>query len=160
VGIMRHWSVAVLLLVAACSGSSTPGTTTPSPTHTVVVSQSPVPLPTIVGTPVNFSLPGGKIACELQPAYARCDIRSRTWTAPKKPSDCHYHWGSEVEFSVGGKASFACWFGASPLGAKRVLPFGQALQVGLVTCRARTTGVTCSADNHGFTLGRTSYTLR
>jgi len=154
---MRLLPLAAVLLVAACGTSGT--STTPAPTHTVVVTHSAVPLPTIEGKPVLFSTPGGNVACDLEPAYARCDVRKHAWPTPKKPSDCHNTWGRAVQVAAGSPAQFICWFGTSPLGARRVLPLGQALQVGLMTCRTLADGVECGGQGHSFRLGRASYHL-
>ena len=156
---MRLLPLAAVLLLAACgSGSGT--TTQPAPTRTVVVTHPAQPLPTVEGKPTSFSVPGGNVACDLEPAYVRCDARRHTWTAPKKPSDCHNRWGTAVEVTAAGTpAQFICWFGSSPLGARRVLRVGQALTVGFMTCRTLADGVDCSGQGHGFRLGRASYRL-
>ena len=156
---MRVRTTALLLLLpllAACGGSDTPA---PRATRTIVTTQSPLPLPTIEGKPVHFSIPGGNIGCDLEPAFVECAVRSHTWTAPKKPSDCHNKWGTVVQFTIGTKSEFICWFGASVLGAKRVLPTGQAITVGLVTCRAIAAGVECSGQGNGFRFTKANYRL-
>jgi hypothetical protein len=155
---MRLLPLAAVLLLAGCGGSGTPAAT-PSPTRSPVVSPTPQPLPTIVGKPVIFSTADGNVACDLEAAYARCDVRARSWRAPTKPSDCHNTWGGAVEVAAGSPATFICWFGRSPLGAKRVLRPGQALQVGLMSCRALADGVECGGQGHSFRLGRASYVL-
>lgn len=156
---MRLLPLAAVLLVAACGTSGTTSAPTPAPSRSVVVTHPAVPLPTIEGKPVLFSTPGGNVACDLEPAYARCDVRNHTWTSPRKPSDCHNTWGKAVEVAAGSPASFICWFGESPLGARRVLPLGQAIKVGLMTCRTLSDGVECGGQGHGFRLGRAAYHL-
>ncbi len=154
---MRVLPLAAVLLVAACGSPSTP--VAPAPARTVVVTHSPLPLPKVEGKPVAFSTPGGQVACDLEAAYARCDVRTPTWASPKKPADCHNRWGKAVEVAAGSKAQFICWFGESPLGARRVLPVGQAITVGLMTCRTLADGVDCGGQGHGFRLGRAAYHL-
>ena len=158
---MRAWPLALILLLSACGGSGTTGaqpsrSSTPPPATTPAPS---LPAPVVENRPVTFSTAGGSVACDLEQAYARCDVKSPTWTAPKRPSDCHNSWGHAVEVSAGTPSTFICWFGASPLGAKRVLAANQAITVGLMTCRAVTGGVECSGQGHGFRLGRASYRL-
>jgi hypothetical protein len=164
---MRARTSALLLLLPLLTGCAVGGSggsdETPPPrpraTHTVVTTQSPLPLPTIEGSPVHFRTEDRNVGCDLEPAYVLCNVGSHTWRAPRKPSDCFYTWGKAVEFAIGTKGSFFCGHGESYLGSKRVLKVGQALQVGLVTCRAVTGGVTCSGQGHGFTFTRTSYKL-
>lgn len=156
---MRARTLALLVLLpllAACGGTDAPA---PRATRTIVTTESPQPAPTIEGKPVQFSTAGGNVACDLQPAFVECQVRTHTWPSPKKPSDCHNAWGSRVQVAVGTKGEFICWFGESLLGAKRVLPTGEALKVGLVTCRAVSGGVQCSAEGHGFTLTKATYRL-
>jgi hypothetical protein len=125
----------------------------------VVTTQPPLPLPTIEGKPVHFRTADRNVGCDLEPAYVLCNIGTRSWKAPKKPSDCFYTWGRAVEFAIGSKGSFFCGHGESYLSSKRVLPVGQAITVGLVTCRAVTGGVDCSAEGHGFRFTRAGYRL-
>ncbi|HUR15095.1 MAG TPA: hypothetical protein VM097_11455 [Mycobacteriales bacterium] len=160
---MRARTLALLLLlplVTACGGG---GGTTASPqprtTRTVVTTLPPLPVPTIVGTPVTFSTAGGNVSCDLEQAFVECQLRAHTWPAPKKPGDCHNAWGTRVQVASGSKGEFICWFGDSLLGAKRVLPTGQALTVGLVTCRAVSGGVQCTTDGNGFLLTDAKYRL-
>lgn len=154
----RSLLLVLALLLAGCSGSDgepAAGPTSASPT----ASRTPVAAPTIEGSPTSFRTADGNVGCELQQAYARCDVKRKTWAEPRKPTDCHNRWGDSVEVSAGSEATFICWFGESPLAAKRVLRVGQALQVGLMTCRAVAAGVECSGEGHGFLLGRSAYRL-
>lgn len=155
---MRVVPLALLLLVAACGGSGAEPSTPPT---TIVpgATRTPLAAPTIEGEATFFSTPDGNVACEVQPAYARCDAKAHTWTAPKKPSDCHNKWGSAIDMAAGSKPEFICWFGESPLGTKRVVRMGQALQVGLMTCRVIVGGVECSAEGRSFRVTRAAYRL-
>lgn len=156
---MRARTLALLLLLpllAACNSGTTPA---PRVTRTIITTESPLPAPKLEGKPVAFSTAGGNVACDLEPAFVECQVKTHTWTAPKKPSDCHNTWGTRVQVATGTPGTFICWFGASLLGAKRVLPTGQALTVGLVTCRAVTGGVECTSDRNGFRLTAANYRL-
>jgi hypothetical protein len=149
----------VFVLAACGSGGSPASSRAPSGTGTPSATPSALAVPVLEKGPVSFSLAGGNIACDLEEAYARCDAKKHTWASPKKPRDCNNTWGSTVEVSAGTRAAFICWFGASPLGAKRVLKTGQAITVGLMTCRAYPGSVECSGQGHGFLLGKTGYRL-
>jgi hypothetical protein len=124
-----------------------------------VTTSTPQPLPTIVGKPVHFRTSDGKVGCDLEPAYVLCNATSHTYTPPKKPGDCLYTWGKAVEFAIGSKGSFFCGHGEDYTGSSRVLPRGQALQVGLVTCRALASGVDCRGQGNGFRFSPSAYTL-
>jgi hypothetical protein len=164
---MRVRSMTLLLLLpllSACAvGDTGARDETPPPqgrpTRTVTTTTSPLPLPTIEGKPVRFRTSDGNYGCDLEPAYVLCNVVKRTFTPPKKPSDCFYTWGKAVEMAIGSKGSFFCGHGEDYSNSKRVLKRGQALQVGLVTCRALPDGVLCSGQGHGFRLQRASYQL-
>ena len=164
---MRVRTSALLLLLpllAGCVvGNKGGADQTPPPqptrTHTVVTTLPPEPIPTIEGSPVHFHTADGSVGCDLEPAYVLCNIAAHSWTPPRKPSDCFYTWGKAVEFAIGSKGSFFCGHGESYLSSKRVLPVGQAITVGLVTCRAVTGGVECSGQGHGFRFTKTGYRL-
>ena len=160
---MRARTSALLLLLpllAACASGGDP-TASPAPrvTHTVVTTETPLPLPSIEGKPVHFRTADRNVGCDLEPAYVLCNVGTKSWSAPKKPSDCFYTWGRAVEFAIGSKGSFFCGHGESYLSSKRVLPVGQAITVGLVTCRAVTAGVDCTGEGHGFRFTKTSYRM-
>lgn len=154
---MRPWLVVLVLLAAACGGATPSPSAAPRPSRTIVVTHEPAPLPTIVGQPTYFRTSNYDVGCDLEPTYVLCNVGRHTWQPPRKPADCLYTWGDAVEFAIGSAGSFFCGHGESYLDAKRVLPVGQALQVGLVTCRASAGGVECSSQGHGFYLGRSSY---
>jgi hypothetical protein len=155
---MRRWLLVLVLLVAGCAGSGTPRAQ-PSVVTTVVVTHSAIPAPTLVGSPVVFRLADHSVGCLLQPAYAQCDVANPTWNAPAKPGDCFYTWGQQLEFALGTAGAFYCGHPTTNLSATRVLPAGQALMVGLVTCRASGGGVQCDGQGHGFFISRTRYRL-
>lgn len=158
---MRARTLALLVLLpllAACNGSGgTAATPPPRVTRTVVTTQPPLPLPTIVGTPVLFRTADGNVGCDLEPAFVICNIGTKAWTSPRKPGDCLYSWGKEVEVAAGSPGEFICGHNENYRGSKRVLPTGQALKVGLVTCRAVAGGVDCRSDANGFLLTSAKY---
>jgi hypothetical protein len=164
---MRVRSMALLLLLPFLSACAIGDTSArdqnpppqPRPSRTVVTTSSPLPLPTIEGKPVHFRTSDGNVGCDLEPAYVLCNVVRRSFTPPKKPSDCFYTWGKAVEMAIGSKGSFFCGHGEDYSDSKRVLRNGEAIQVGLVTCRALPDGVLCSGQGHGFRLQRASFQL-
>ena len=134
---------------------------TPQASRTVVTeTTSPLPLPTIEGRPTHFRTADGNVGCDLEPAYVLCNVVHRSFTPPKKPSDCFYTWGHAVEMAIGSKGSFFCGHGEDDSNSKRALQLNQALQVGLVRCRAVASGVRCEGqDGHGFLLTKARYQL-
>ena len=164
---MRSRTSALLLLLPLLTGcvvgggGGTDETPPPRPlaTRTIVTSTSPLPLPTIEGKPVHFRTSDHNVGCDLEPAYVLCNVVKRSFTPPKKPSDCFYTWGKAVEMAIGSKGSFFCGHGEDYSGSKRVLATGQAIKVGLVTCRAIPAGVECNGQGNGFRLTRTGYRL-
>jgi hypothetical protein len=159
---MRARTLALLVLLpvlAACNGSSGTATPLPTVTRTIVTTQSAEPLPIIEGNPVLFRTADGNVGCDLEPAFVICNIGTMTWSPPRKPGDCLYSWGREVEVAAGSKGEFICGHNENYRGSKRVLPLGQALKVGLVTCRAVSGGVQCTSDANGFLLTRARYRL-
>jgi hypothetical protein len=157
---MRARTLALLVLlplVASCNGSSGTAAPLPTVTRTIVTTQSPLPLPTIEGHPVLFRTADRNVGCDLEPAFVICNIGTKTWPSPRKPGDCLYSWGKEVEVAAGSKGEFICGHNENYRGSKRVLATGQAVKVGLVTCRAVSGGVQCTSDANGFLLTRAKY---
>lgn len=160
---MRARTLALLVLLpalASCNSSSgAGGTASPLPrvTRTIVTTQPPLPLPTIEGNPVLFRTADGNVGCDLEPAFVICNIGTKAWASPRKPSDCLYSWGKEVEIAAGSPGEFICGHNEDYRRSKRVLPAGQALKVGLVTCRAVAGGVQCTSDANGFLLTSARY---
>ena len=162
---MRAWPLALVLLAisatAACNnaGPSTPTVQPSTSTSTLVTTHSAQPLPTILGKPVAFHTADRNVGCFLERLDVLCNVNQHTWATPRKPGDCFYTWGKEVQFSIGSKGLFLCGHGENYISSARVLRPGQAIQVGFITCRATTTGVECSGQGDGFFLGRDSYRL-
>jgi hypothetical protein len=163
----RALALLVLLPLAACttgSPASSPGPTAstepqPRATRTVVTTTTPLPLPTIENKVVHFRTRDGRVGCDLEPAYVLCNAKEHTYTPPRKPSDCLYVWGKAVEMAVGTPGSFFCGHGEDYTRSPRVLPPGQAIRVGLLTCRALSAGVECFGQGHGFRYSSSSYRL-
>ncbi len=106
----------------------------------------------------TFSSPSRNIGCYMDRSSVRCDIRSRTWSPPRKPASCDVDYGQGI--GLGRRASFVC-AGDTALGAKRRLAYGSTIRVGHFTCTSRTGGMTCRnhLTSHGFTLARDRYRI-
>jgi hypothetical protein len=152
----RLGALVVLLLLAACTSPSGSGTSQPS-AASGLGDRSPSAARVVES--IQFSMPSKNVGCYLDKSAARCDITTKTWKPPAKPSDCQLDWGNGV--SVGeGAASVVC-AGDTVLGAKEILGYGQAVRAGDLVCESQSAGVRCfnEPSGHGFTLSRQSYTL-
>ena len=88
----------------------------------------------------------------------RCDISSRTWQPPRKPSSCKLDWGQGMEVGSSGGAHFVC------AGNSVLDPSGAAVAAGYddeyqgATCQVRSSGVTCfDGAWSGFFIAKTGY---
>ncbi len=131
-------SVAILCVMAVAAGASTAS-----------------------AVPVTFRTPSGNIGCQGETARAgntvRCDIARRSWSPPRRPAGCVLDWGQGLVLERRGRARFVC-AGDTALNRGRILAYGTSRRVGGITCRSRTTGLTCAnLDGHGFFLSRGAY---
>jgi hypothetical protein len=109
----------------------------------------------------SFVLPSGNIWCEMSPTSAICTIKSFTFTAPEKPSDCDGTVGHTLQIEAGQDATMVCVVGdppAAPAGAP-TLEYGEASTVGQMTCHSSTNGATCrdNLSGKGFSVARAGY---
>ena len=111
-----------------------------------------------------FHAPSGNIHCLIatgERAEARCDILQLTSPIPPAPADCDLDYGHA--FAIGPtdtRGSRACVGDtvADPSGL--TLAYGDQIELGGLTCRSETTGMTCqNAQGHGFTLAKARQTL-
>jgi hypothetical protein len=130
---------------AAATGAKGPATATTTATTTA-------------GS-VGFRSPSGNIVCAVSTASARCDVRSRSWAAPPKPSTCTGTWGQGLQVDAAG-ASIACTTALLP--SAPVLAYGAKTARGTYSCTSGKDGVTCvdSGSGHGFTVAKESYSVR
>ncbi len=108
-----------------------------------------------------FTSPSGNIACAMEPAEVRCDIRDRAWSPPARPAECPSQtgFGQGIRIRAQGPAGFVCG-GDTTFGAGSALPYGQYQANGGVSCNSEPSGMRCSnSDGHGFTLSREAYSL-
>lgn len=121
-----------------------------------LMSASKTPVPSTAGHSAAkvFQSPSGNIVCEMSATSATCTIGEQVYHLPQKPRTCHYPgYGRTVTVEAGHSAIFACRAATSP-GNASSLAYGKAAQIGKVTCRSATNGVTCSSGKHGFQISR------
>ena len=108
----------------------------------------------------GFSLPSGRLGCELQDTSVRCDVRGATFKALPRPASCPLVWGDALGVKATGRAFFVC-HGDTVLGAARpVLAYGARWRRGGFTCLSSPAGVRCTnGAGHGFELARSRYRL-
>ncbi len=98
------------------------------------------------------------IGCLIDGGDVRCDVASRAWPTPAKPSSCQLAWGQGLEVGPSTPAHFVC-AGDSVLDPDdAVLPNGYDDKVGSITCQSRSIGMTCfDGADRGFYLSHTGY---
>ncbi|TKV58754.1 hypothetical protein FDO65_14665 [Nakamurella flava] len=112
------------------------------------------------GGGLYFGSPSGNIHCTITASgdgYALCSIDQKNWTGPPKPASCEWNWlDNHVAIGAAGAESGQCLGGVEVPPVATVLPYGQSLTDGAITCSSAQTGVTCRHDGtgHGFTLRR------
>jgi hypothetical protein len=109
---------------------------------------------------VFFHTPSKNIICDLNPSAVRCDIISKSWSPPAKPSSCELDWGNGMYIST-GKAGFTCTGDSLISAASETLEYGQADRSGSVLCTSERSGLTCKDETtgRGFTLANARYSL-
>lgn len=107
---------------------------------------------------MSFTSPTGNIGCTISSAGARCDIDSKSWEPPAKPTDCQGNWGVGVQ--VGPESAGLVCAADSVLGQGEPLAYGDAHQVGAYRCNSSEEGMRCenTETGRGFTIARAAYT--
>lgn len=113
---------------------------------------------------VGFRSPTGNIHCAMYSfngnAEARCDLRSYTPSYSKRPAGCEQDWGMAFGVGAAGKGELLCVGDTVQDPANPVLPYGEALSLGGISCVSAKTGMTCSnAEGHGFSVAKAKRTL-
>lgn len=106
---------------------------------------------------IEFQSPTGNISCGLYSDGAdtsvRCDMSKPvpSYTAP--PAGCEFDWGSSLAVSATGKGVLACVSDPAAGPDAPVLPYGEALSLGGISCVSAKTGMTCTnGGGHGFSV--------
>ncbi len=113
---------------------------------------------------VTFQTPSANITCGMfadDYPGVRCDMATLTPSFRQRPKDCDLEWGSSFWIGAGDRSGEVACVGdvvASP--PFQVLPYGQSVTFGGVTCRSEQSGLTCTnGSGHGFTLSRAQQRL-
>ncbi|MFN3994621.1 MAG: DUF6636 domain-containing protein [Tabrizicola flagellatus] len=108
---------------------------------------------------LGFQSPTGNIQCGLYRwsggASVRCDLTQLTPSYTRAPADCEFDWGSSFAVDDRGKGYLACVSDAVGDPSNGVLPYGEAVSLGGISCVSARTGMTCTnAEGHGFTISK------
>jgi hypothetical protein len=110
----------------------------------------------------TFRSPTGNIGCVMYEGGARCDIRKRDWSPPKRPGSCskQLDFGQGLGVSHGGEASFVCAGDTALDPGASSLRYGTASELGGAECISRSDGVVCvNQAGHGFFISIQSYEI-
>lgn len=104
---------------------------------------------------VGFSSPSRNIGCYMDSTQVRCDIRSRQWKPPPRPSWCHLDYGQGLTLLAHGRGRYVC-AGDTALDHQKVLAYGTSIRRGAFRCTSLQSGMRCVnlRTRHGFKLSR------
>jgi hypothetical protein len=110
---------------------------------------------------ISFQTPSGNIHClaandDIMGTFVDCELREMTGPVlMPRPDWCDLDWGHHFGMSEEGEAEMGCAGDTVVNSQGQVLPYGETIRLGRITCESQRTGLTCSnADGHGFVLAR------
>jgi hypothetical protein len=111
-----------------------------------------------------FQSPTGNIHCSLYAwdgtTTVRCDLREYSPSYSKAPPNCEYDWGMSFAVDARGKGYLACVSDSMVDPNNPVLPYGEAVSAGGISCVSAKTGITCTnAAGSGFKVAKASQKL-
>lgn len=120
--------------------------------------------PAWAGDFIDFQSPTGNIHCMMDPegeyAYVRCDLRELTPSYTRAPADCDLDWGFAFGVEDKGEAYLICAGDTVQNPGNPVLPYGEAISAGGISCVSAKTGITCTnAEGHGFSVAKAKQRL-
>lgn len=120
--------------------------------------------PALADDYIGFRSPTGNIHCAIysweQGTEARCDLRELTPTYKKAPAGCEFDWGHSFAVGATGKGYLACVSDAVFDPGNPVLPYGEAVSLGGISCVSAKSGMTCTnAAGHGFSVAKAKQKL-
>jgi hypothetical protein len=106
----------------------------------------------------GFLSPTGNVACAIDADLARCDIIDHDWSPPPRPADCEFDYGQGISVAPGEPAAFVC-AGDTTFGPDELLPYGQSITAGPMSCESAESGITCrdTQSGNGFTISLKAY---
>lgn len=113
---------------------------------------------------IEFQSPTGNISCGLYSDGAdtsvRCDMSKLVPSYTTPPAGCEFDWGSSFAVSATGMGVLACVSDPAAGPAAPVLPYGDAISLGGISCVSAKTGMTCTnAEGHGFSISKAKQRL-
>ena len=107
---------------------------------------------------VPFQSPSGNIMCLAAMGsenWVRCDMRELTPSYTQRPADCDLDWGNFFMIDPVGPGYLGCFGDTAIDPSAGVIPYGEYLTFGAITCYSETTGMTCqNPGGNGFELSR------
>lgn len=113
---------------------------------------------------IAFQSPTGNIHCGLYRweggTSVRCDLMELVPSYTQPPPGCDYDWGQSFGVDARGRGYLACVSDAVADRGNPVLPYGEAVSLGGISCVSARTGMTCTnAEGHGFSIARAKQRL-
>lgn len=107
----------------------------------------------------GFQSPTGNIHCAIYSwaggAEARCDLRELTRSYTRRPAGCDLDWGNAFAVAASGPGVLACVGDTVRDPRNPVLPYGEAVSLGGISCVSAQNGMTCTnRQGHGFSVAR------
>lgn len=112
----------------------------------------------------GFQSPTGNIHCSMYTwsgsAEVRCDLRELTQSYTRRPAGCDLDWGSAFAVGASGEGQLVCAGDTMIDRNNPVLPYGEAVSLGGISCVSAKTGMTCTnAAGHGFSVAKAKQRL-
>lgn len=113
---------------------------------------------------VAFKSPTGNIHCAIFTweggTEARCDLIELVPSFTKAPAGCDLDWGFAFLVADKGKGFLGC-VGDTTIGqGNPVLPYGEAVSLGGISCVSTKAGMTCTnTEGHGFSVAKAKQKL-
>jgi hypothetical protein len=113
---------------------------------------------------VGFQSPTGNIHCSIYTwtgtAEVRCDLREYSASYSKRPAGCELDWGMAFVVGAFGPGVLGCVGDTMIDPDNFILPYGEAVSLGGISCVSAKTGMTCTnGEGHGFSVAKAKQRL-